>query len=171
MNLVDILKSVAPTIATALGGPLAGAAVSFLAGKFGTENTLEAVEKAVQGFKAADIIKMKELDLAFQERMAEIGIKVDLAQIEVNKIEAASEHWFAACWRPAVGWVGAIGLAYAAILEPLARFVAKVGFDYNGVFPAIDTNLTLQILGAVLGVAGLRSWDKQSDKPSGLKGR
>ena len=48
MNLIDTLKEYAPGIATALGGPLAGVAVSALAGKLGVEDTLEAVQEAVQ---------------------------------------------------------------------------------------------------------------------------
>ena len=46
--IVDLIRSVAPTIATALGGPLAGAAVGFLSNKLGlSENTVEAVQNAV----------------------------------------------------------------------------------------------------------------------------
>src|SRR5687767_13919552 len=53
-----------------------------------------------------------------------------LSQIEVNKVEAGSTNWFVAGWRPACGWIGALALGYAAILEPLVRFVAQVGFGY-----------------------------------------
>src|SRR5512138_492760 len=56
-------------------------------------------------------------------------------QLEINKIEAGSTSLFVAGWRPFVGWIGALGLAYAALIEPLARFVAVVGFHYAGAFP------------------------------------
>ncbi len=83
-----------------------------------------------------------------------------LAQIEVNKIEAASTSLLVSGWRPAIGWVCAAGLAYAAILEPVARFAATVVFAYAGAFPVIDTEITLQILFALLGLGGMRTYEK-----------
>lgn len=83
-----------------------------------------------------------------------------LQQIMVNMEEAKSDNWFVAGWRPAVGWIGAFGLAYAAILEPLIRFVAKVGFAYHGAFPVLDTNITMQILFGILGLGAFRAYEK-----------
>ena len=40
------------------------------------------------------------------------------------------------------------------------RFVAKVGFDYVGDFPVIDTSITMQILTGMLGLGVMRSYDK-----------
>jgi len=154
----DILKSVAPTIASALGGPLAGAAVSFLAGKLGVAPAL--VEQTVAGMGPADLIKMKELDNQFRLDMAKIGIQVDLAQIAVNVEEAKSTNWFVAGGRPFILWVCGVAFAYVAIVEPTARFAAQVIFHYTGQFPAIDTTLTLQVLGGLLGLSGLRSAEK-----------
>lgn len=160
-NLTDILRDVAPTLATALGGPLAGAAVGFLSGKLGlSEKTVEAVQGAVAGIKAEDLVRMKQMDLDFQRFMAENGIKIDLAQIGVNQVEAASTNWFIAGWRPFCGWVGGIGLAYVAIIEPIARFVAQVIFAYTGGFPAIDTTVSMQVLCGMLGLGALRTWEK-----------
>ena len=157
-GITDILRSVAPTIATALGGPLAGAAVSFLASKFGVDPAL--VEQTVAGMTPSDLVKMKELDLDFQKHMADNGIAIQLAQIETNKVEAANTSWFVAGWRPAVGWICAAALGYAAIIEPMARFTAAVGFKYVGAFPVIDTVLTLQILLGMLGLGSMRSLEK-----------
>ena len=84
-----------------------------------------------------------------------------LGQIEINKAEAASTSLFVSGWRPCVGWICASALGYAAILEPFARFIAKVGFGYAGAFPAIDTMLTMQVLLGLLGLGGLRTWEKQ----------
>ena len=118
--IVDLIRSVAPTIATALGGPLAGAAVGFLSNKLGlSENTVEAVQNAVAGMKPEDLVKMKQLDLDFQKFMAENNIKLDLAQLDVNKEEAKSTNWFVAGWRPGIGWVCGFALAYVAVLEPI----------------------------------------------------
>lgn len=82
-----------------------------------------------------------------------------IAQIETNKVEAASTNWFVAGWRPFVGWIGGGALAYAAILEPFMRFCA-VQWGYTGAFPQIDTSITLQVLGGLLGLGTLRTIEK-----------
>jgi hypothetical protein len=51
--------------------------------------------------------------------------------------------------------------AYAAILEPVARFVAAVMFGYKGAFPAIDTALTIQVLFGILGLGAMRMREKE----------
>ena len=83
-----------------------------------------------------------------------------LGQIEVNKEEAKSESLFKSGWRPFIGWTCGFSLVYAGIIEPISRFIAMVLFKYIGPFPIIDTQLTIQILLALLGIAGMRSYDK-----------
>lgn len=82
------------------------------------------------------------------------------AQIGVNTEEAKSESLFVSGWRPAVGWVCGSALAYSAIIEPVARFVAVVCFGYQSSFPVIDTTITMQLLFGLLGLGAMRSWDK-----------
>lgn len=81
-------------------------------------------------------------------------------QVEINKIEAANSSLFVSGGRPFVVWVCAVALAYAAVIEPMARFVAKVGFGYEGDFPIINTDLTMQVLVGVLGLGAYRSFEK-----------
>lgn len=81
-------------------------------------------------------------------------------QVEINKIEAASGSLFVSGGRPFVVWVCAFALAYAAVIEPIARFVATVGFAYAGPFPVIDTDLTMQVLLGLLGLGAYRSVEK-----------
>ena len=90
-------------------------------------------------------------------------------QIDVNKEEAKSENLFVAGWRPGAGWVGVSGMAYAGIVEPMAQFVAKVGFGYSGVFPEVNTEVSLQVLLGLLGLGALRSWDKKSARKASEK--
>jgi hypothetical protein len=71
-----------------------------------------------------------------------------------------NESKFQSNWRPAVGWIGALGLGYVAIVEPIARFVALVVLHYSGPFPTIDTSLTMQVLMGILGLGAMRSFDK-----------
>lgn len=88
-------------------------------------------------------------------------LQVMASQMEINKIEAGSSNLFVSGWRPFIGWVCGAALVYAALLEPISRFIAKVMFNYFGEFPVIDTTLTLQILLGLLGLAGMRSWEKK----------
>ena len=61
-ELLSLLKGVAPALATAVAGPLGGAAVSAIASKFGVEDSVEAVAKAIAGDPEA-AQKLAELDL------------------------------------------------------------------------------------------------------------
>lgn len=154
----DVVRSVAPAIATALGGPLAGAAVSFLAQKLGIDPAI--VEQTVAGMGPADLVKLKELDYQFQTQMAQIGIQLNLAQIAVNQEQAKSADIFVSGGRPFIMWICGFAFGYVAILEPLLRFMAQVVWHYGGAFPVIDTTLTLQVLGGLLGLGGLRTLEK-----------
>jgi len=104
----------------------------------------------------------KLLEMQPTGELAQLAAETDLAklQIQVNMEEAKSTSLFVSGWRPFVGWACGVGLAYVAILEPLGRFVARVGFDYAGDFPEIDTSLTLQVLLGMLGLGGLRTFEK-----------
>ena len=94
--------------------------------------------------------------------LALLASETDLAklQLQVNVEEAKSTNWFVAGWRPGIGWVCGAGLAYASLIEPFARFIAKVWFGYTGEFPVISTDLTLQILMGMLGLGAMRSVEK-----------
>jgi hypothetical protein len=83
--------------------------------------------------------------------------QLQLAQIEVNKVEAGSSSLFTSGWRP---WICGLALAYCSILEPLLRFIANVLFGYAGSFPTIDTDITMQVLLGILGLGAMRSYDK-----------
>jgi hypothetical protein len=102
-------------------------------------------------FKAEQAGEFKELDQAFQLAQGQIG---------VNAVEAANPRLFVSGGRPFIIWICGIALAYAAIMEPVARFVAMVIYHYAGTFPAIDTTITLQVLLGLLGLGGMRSWEK-----------
>jgi hypothetical protein len=101
-------------------------------------------------------IENRKLDLEEKK----IDQAVNLAQIDVNKEEAKNGSLFVSGWRPAIGWVCGFALFYASILEPMARFAAKVMFAYTGEFPVIDTELTMQLLFGLLGIAGMRTYEK-----------
>jgi hypothetical protein len=98
-----------------------------------------------------------QLELLKMQQDGELAAMI--AQTDINKVEAASGSVFVAGWRPFCGWVGGLGLAYAAILEPLLRLIATLN-GYTGSFPQIDTTITMQILFGLLGLGAMRSFDK-----------
>ena len=61
-ELFGLLKGVAPSLATAVAGPLGGAAVSAIASKLGVSDSVDAVAKAIVGDPQAQA-KLQELEL------------------------------------------------------------------------------------------------------------
>lgn len=101
-----------------------------------------------------------ELELARLEDSAQARLDgLLLAQTEVNKVEASSGSVFVAGWRPAVGWVGAAALAYSAIVYPLLQWGSRVA-GYVGTLPELNDTLLITIMGGMLGLGGMRSWEK-----------
>jgi len=107
-------------------------------------------------------LKLLELQQSGELKALEAETSLALGQIAINTEEAKSSSVFVAGWRPMVGWCGAIALAYASIIEPVARFVASVWFGYTGAFPVLDNTITMQVLFGILGLGGLRSLDKKN---------
>ena len=84
-----------------------------------------------------------------------------LAQLEINKAEAASGSLFKGGWRPAVGWICAIAFGYHFVLQPLIIFVVTIiGVDIPDL-PEFDMSTLLTTLGGLLGIGGLRTYEKQ----------
>ena len=75
-----------------------------------------------------------------------------LAQLEVNKVEAAHKSLFVAGWRPFVGWVAGIGLAYNVIISQILGIWLDV--------PEVDPSLLTPVLMGMLGMGAMRSHDK-----------
>jgi 4-hydroxy-L-threonine phosphate dehydrogenase PdxA len=106
-----------------------------------------------------ELLKMQQ-----NGELAQLAASTDLVkgQLEINKEEAKSSSLLVAGWRPMAGWVSVFGLAYVSVVEPMARFVSQVWFDYKGPFPMIDTTLTMQVLIGMLGLVAARSVDKKN---------
>ena len=84
-----------------------------------------------------------------------------LAQLEINKAEAASGSLFKGGWRPFVGWVCGVAFAYHFVLQPLLVFIfAYVGMETPDL-PEFQMNTLLTVLGGLLGIGGLRTYEKQ----------
>jgi len=84
-----------------------------------------------------------------------------LAQIEVNKAEAASGSLFKGGWRPCVGWVCAIAFFYHFVGQPVIIFIVTLFGMQLPSLPEFDMSTLLTVLGGMLGIGGLRSYEKQ----------
>lgn len=96
------------------------------------------------------------LDLA---KMVHAG---NMAQIEVNKVEAASASLFVAGWRPFVGWSCGGAYAYTFIVQPFLIFILTafhVRMDVSQL-PILDMGELGVILFGMLGIGAMRSYDK-----------
>ena len=84
-----------------------------------------------------------------------------LGQLEINKAEAASGSLFKGGWRPAVGWTCAIAFLYHFILKDLIIFGCAIGGVDLPELPEFDMGTLLTVLGGMLGIGGLRTYEKQ----------
>jgi len=82
-----------------------------------------------------------------------------MGQIEVNKIEAANASIFVSGWRPAIGWVCALALAYQYLVRPLGGTIAVIAGYSLPPLPGLDDNLW-QLMMGMLGMGGLRTFEK-----------
>ena len=93
---------------------------------------------------------------AIKQRML---MQPNLAQIELNKIEAGHRSIFVAGWRPFICWVAGLGLAYNFILYPLLVWIS-VNFVPDIVPPPLETEALMTLVVSLLGLGGLRTFEK-----------
>jgi hypothetical protein len=105
-----------------------------------------------------------KLELLKMQQSGDLAVMT--AQTDINKEEAKSTNWFVAGARPFIMWVCGFSFFYCSLLEPLLRFVATVYYKYNGPFPVIDTNLTLQVMMGLLGLGAMRTYEKSKNVES-----
>ena len=94
----------------------------------------------------------KDLKLKLSHELEKEIVSLNKLQIELNK-EDAKGHWFQSSWRPATAWVCVAGFAINFLISPLA---APFGIDV----PQADTSTMLPVLMGMLGLGGLRSYEK-----------
>lgn len=88
------------------------------------------------------------------------------SQAEINKMDAASSNWFQASWRPAAGWICVFGMGYSYLLQPLLPWILACTAKIAGSpiiippLPDIQAGELMALMFSMLGVAGIRSFDK-----------
>ncbi len=85
--------------------------------------------------------------------------KIDLAQLDINKTEAAHRSIFVSGWRPFIGWSCGLAMCLNFLLFPLASFVlAQTGHLIE--LPTLDMSEMMPVLMGMLGLGGLRTVEK-----------
>lgn len=95
-----------------------------------------------------EAIKGKEMD---PQRLIEL-------QAEINKVEAQNRSMFVSGWRPFIGWICGFAFGFHYIVMPLL-------LAYTDIKPVeFDTNSLFTVLMGMLGLGGLRTYEKLKDK-------
>ena len=139
--------------------------MSFLTTLFSGGDTVKAIGDTVDKLFTSDEERLekkneylkanREYDYLENKLISEQNI----AQTEVNKVEAASASLFVAGWRPAIGWVGALALFYQFIVYPLLGWIL-VWFPTVHAPPVPDSAELYPLIMGMLGIGTLRSFDK-----------
>ena len=98
-ELLALIKGVAPALATAVAGPLGGAAVSAIAGKFGVSDSVEAVAKAIAGDPQA---AQKLADLEMEYAKLDAADRDSARKREADIAMSASAPWYSKMVTPAL---------------------------------------------------------------------
>ena len=135
--------------------------MSFLGNLLGVGDAVKAVGDTIDNMFTSDEERLeKQMEIMKAQREydyleSKLVSEQNIAQTKVNKAEAINSSLFIAGWRPAIGWIGAFALLYQFILYPLLLWLPvkepPKPMDYTMLFTLIT---------GMLGIAGLRSFDK-----------
>jgi len=93
----NIIGAVAPTLGTAIGGPMGGMAANMIADVLGVPNDQKSIETAIQNATPEQMLELKKAEQAFEVQMKELD--VDVFELEVadkqNARSMFSKDWTA----------------------------------------------------------------------------
>jgi hypothetical protein len=103
-----------------------------------------------------------------EEEKAQLAAALALVQgqLDTNKAEASSTNLFVAGWRPFVGWVCGTGFGVQFVIGPLGEWVATMA-GHPVHFPQLDLGTLMPLLLGMLGLGGMRTYEKVSGINSG----
>lgn len=127
--------------------------------KEGIKGTLEGIGSLAVSLRSAitgDLSPEKKAEL--EKLILEIEAKAIQGQLEINKQEAAHPSLFVAGWRPFIGWVCGIALAYNYIIRDMLIWASQ--YFQVPMPPELGLETLMTLLLAMLGVGGMRSFEK-----------
>ena len=120
---------------------------------------LPAVTDIVGRFLPEDKEAKAKAEREIEKQLATHLAKIDIAQLDINKQEAAHRSIFVAGWRPFIGWTCGIALAYTYVLQPILVFgLAQSGYLID--LPKMQLGEMMPVLMGMLGLGGLRTLEK-----------
>jgi hypothetical protein len=120
------------------------------------------VGQAAEGLAAAldRFVETDEEKRAAAAVMEKIKQEPNRWQAEINRVEAGHRSLFVAGWRPFIGWVCGLGLAWKFLLAPLMIYLAALSGAPPANMPEIQTGELIPLVLALLGLGGIRAWEK-----------
>lgn len=121
---------------------------------------------AVQGVANVvdQFIETPDEKRAWDQLKLKIAQKPQLAQIELNKVEASHRTLFVAGWRPAIGWICAIAIGFNFIINPILQWVSCMTDSGCIVGPDMPVDVMMELILGMLGLGALRSFEKYTGK-------
>jgi hypothetical protein len=142
-ELFNLLKGIAPTLATAVAGPLGGAAVTALASKFGVSDSVDAVAKAIASDPKASE-KLAEIELEMAKVVANAMISEDKNITERWSADMASDSWLSKNIRP-------MSLVAIFVGYFLFAMMSAFGLNANEAYVTLLGQWGMLIMGAYFG--------------------
>lgn len=110
--------------------------------------------------RAEELRKLEEIRQRGNLAELDAHVKITLAQIEVNNTQAQHKSIFVAGARPFIIWAGGFSMVWSGIIHPLLTWVWAFA-QMNGTPPPMIESAALgSIVTGLLGVGGMRSYDK-----------
>lgn len=120
-KIKNVIGAIAPTLATGLGSPIAGAAASMIAEALGCQPNPKSIEQAMATATPEQIVELKKVDKDFEVKMKELD--VDLYNIQTKDIQDARDK-FSNDWTPkfiaALTMLGFIGYIFYITIFPVS---------------------------------------------------
>ena len=110
-------------------------------------------------FLPEDKQKRAEAEREIEAKLTESLANIDLANLKINEADAKSGNWFQSGWRPFIGWSCGFALAYTYVMQPILTFgLAQAGYLID--LPAVNLGEMMPVLMGMLGLGGLRTFEK-----------
>ena len=88
------------------------------------------------------------------------GQELAKGQLEINKTEAQHKSIFVSGWRPFIGWTCGVALAWHFVLAPFIMFICAYLNVIIPELPQFDMGSLMTVLMGMLGLGGLRTFEK-----------
>lgn len=141
-------------------GPILAALGSLLGGGGAISNAIATVIDR----RVVDVNLASEIKGEIEKSMASAEIQMALQQLEINKIEAASDKWWKAGARPFIMWMGGLGFGVQFVIVPLIGYTYSL-FGHTAPGPL---ELDPMLYTVLLGILGLNIGARTVEKVKGV---